>query len=312
MDIPSRKPLQLFEDTPLVKVSAPMVRYSKLAFRNLVRKYGCDLCFTPMIVADSFIKSKNARDNDFTYCKSDRPLIVQFASSNAENFRHAAELVYPYSDGVDLNCGCPQRWAIQEGYGACLINKPELVSDIIHQTRNAICDSEFSVSLKIRIHNDTKRTVDFARQMESAGLTFLSVHGRTKEQRSEPVNYEAISLIKSSINIPVIANGDIKTLNEAEHIKKLTNVDGVMCARGLLANPSLFSGTEFTTLDCVKDWIKIAIETGTPFTCFHNHLIYMIEKLQSRADRRYFNALSSVSGVVSFLEQKYSFDVSLI
>ncbi|KAB7502909.1 hypothetical protein Anas_14315, partial [Armadillidium nasatum] len=169
-----------------------------------------------------------------------------------------------YSDGVDLNCGCPQRWAIQEGYGACLINKPELVSDIIHQTRNAI------------------------------------FHGRTKEQRSEPVNYEAISLIKSSINIPVIANGDIKTLNEAEHIKKLTNVDGVMCARGLLANPSLFSGTEFTTLDCVKDWIKIAIETGTPFTCFHNHLIYMIEKLQSRADRRYFNALSSVSGVVSF------------
>ncbi|MCL4128953.1 UNVERIFIED_CONTAM: hypothetical protein GTU68_039685 [Idotea baltica] len=299
------KPIELFESKKLVTIAAPMVRYSKLAFRRLVRKYGCDLCFTPMIIADSFVKSNHARNSDFSYSKDDRPLIVQFAANNAETFAAASQLVYPYCDGVDLNCGCPQRWALQEGYGACLINDPQTVSEVVRQTRNAIPDRDFTVSIKVRTHKDVRKSVDFARQMEAAGLSFLTVHGRTKEERCEPVNTEAIALIKSSLRIPVIANGDIRSLEDAVAMQDLTQVDGVMSARGLLSNPCLFAGEESTTLECVESWVRLSIETGSSFTCFHNHLIYMMEKSQSRADRRFFNSLASVPSVVGFLRQKY-------
>jgi tRNA-dihydrouridine synthase 4 len=68
-------------ENDFVKICAPMVRYSKLSFRRLVRKYGCDLAFTPMILADTFVASAKARDVEFTSCPSDRPLVVQFAAS---------------------------------------------------------------------------------------------------------------------------------------------------------------------------------------------------------------------------------------
>ncbi|GFO43578.1 tRNA-dihydrouridine synthase [Plakobranchus ocellatus] len=102
-------PMDLFDDRKLVKICAPMVRYSKHAFRKLVRKYDCDLAFTPMIISDSFVRSIKARDTEFTTSKDDRPLIVQFAAKNSDEFASAAEIVAPFSDGVDLNCGCPQR-----------------------------------------------------------------------------------------------------------------------------------------------------------------------------------------------------------
>ena len=76
---------ELFErkkaENDFVKICAPMVRYSKLSFRRLVRMYGCDLAFTPMILADTFVASNKARDVEFTTCPSDRPLVVQFAAN---------------------------------------------------------------------------------------------------------------------------------------------------------------------------------------------------------------------------------------
>lgn len=142
--------MDLFENGEAVKVCAPMVRYSKLAFRSLVRKYDCDLCFTPMIVAADFIRSAKARDSELTTTNYDRPLIVQFAAKDAQTLATAASLVSPFSDGVDLNCGCPQRWAMAEGYGACLINKPQIVKDMVRHVRNQVDKPNYAVSVKIR------------------------------------------------------------------------------------------------------------------------------------------------------------------
>ncbi|XP_066962681.1 tRNA-dihydrouridine(20a/20b) synthase [NAD(P)+]-like isoform X5 [Macrobrachium rosenbergii] len=302
------KPLELFRNKELVTVCAPMVRYSKLAFRSLVRKYGCDLCFTPMIISNSFIQSVRARHSDFTTCKEDRPLIVQFAANNSEELADASRLVAPYCDGVDLNCGCPQRWAMAEGYGACLIHKPELVADMIRQTRNLVTDPDFTVSIKIRIHEDYRKTVEFARQMEAAGVSFITVHGRTQEQRTEPVCLEAIREIKSAVNIPVVANGDVRTMEDALRIQEGTGVNGVMSARGILENPAMYAGYDSTPIECVKDWVSIALSTGTHFSCFHHHLIYMLNKSLTRADKKYFNVLGSIPGVLNYLNEKYMID----
>uniref|UniRef100_A0A8C4U262 tRNA-dihydrouridine(20a/20b) synthase [NAD(P)+]-like n=1 Tax=Falco tinnunculus TaxID=100819 RepID=A0A8C4U262_FALTI len=220
-----KDPMDLFHSGQVVKICAPMVRYSKLAFRTLVRKYGCDLCYTPMIVAADFVRSAKARDSEFTTNKGDHPLIVQFAAKEAQVLCDAARIVCPFADGIDLNCGCPQRWAMAEGYGACLINKPELVRDMVRHVRNQIDNPRFSVSIKIRIHEDLKRTVDLCQKAEATGVSWITVHGRSVEERHQPVHYEAIKIIKQSMSIPIVANGDIKTLKDAENVHHLTGAD---------------------------------------------------------------------------------------
>lgn len=88
-------------------------------------------------------------------------------------------------------------------------------------------------------------------------------------------------------------------------MKSRLSPTGVMAARGILENPAMYAGYESTPLECVKDFVNIAVSTGTPFSCFHHHLIYMLEKSLSRSERRYFNVLGSTSGVISYLNEKY-------
>jgi len=288
----------------VVKICAPMVRYSKLPFRLLVREYGCDLAFSPMIMAESFSVSEKARLNEFTTCEKDRPLIVQFAANEVDQFVESSKLVSNFCDGVDLNCGCPQGWALKEGIGACLIDKPDFVADLVKQTRNQTRD-DLLVSIKIRIHSDYKKTIELCRQVEKAGVHFISVHGRTKSQRSHPVNLEAIKNIKQSVQIPVVANGDIKTLEDVKNVKDATNVDGVMAARGLLENPAFYAGHELTPKECVESWLRISLDIGTPFPCFHHHLSYMLEKSLPRPERKYLNSFNSTPAVIDYLEERF-------
>lgn len=288
----------------VVKICAPMVRYSKLPFRLLVREFGCDLAFSPMIMAESFAVSEKARLNEFTTNKNDRPLIVQFASNEVGQFVESAKIVSNSCDGVDLNCGCPQGWALKEGIGASLIDKPDFVSDLVRQTRNQTRD-DLLVSVKIRIHSDYKKTIELCRQVEKAGVHFISVHGRTKSQRSHPVNFEAIKNIKQSVQVPVVANGDIKTLDDVKSVKEATNIDGVMAARGLLENPAFFAGHELTPKECVQSWLRIALDDATPFPCFHHHLSYMLEKSLPRPERKYLNSFNSTPAAIDYLEERF-------
>ncbi|XP_044279307.1 tRNA-dihydrouridine(20a/20b) synthase [NAD(P)+]-like isoform X2 [Varanus komodoensis] len=223
---PPRYPIDLFHTGNIVKICAPMVRYSKLSFRTLVRKYNCDLCYTPMIVATDFVRSVKARNSEFTTNQGDHPLIVQFAAKEAQVLADAAHIISPFADGIDLNCGCPQRWAMTEGYGACLINKPELVQEMVRLVRNQVENPMFTVSIKIRIHDDLKRTVDLCQKAEAAGVSWITVHGRNVEERHQPVHYDAIKIIKQSMSIPVVANGDMKSLKDVEDIHQITGADG--------------------------------------------------------------------------------------
>ena len=145
---------ELLQRKEPVYMCAPMVRYSKLPFRKLVRKYGCQIAHTPMIMSESFVRSGKARDVDFTTDDTDKPLIVQFAANDPVYFSSAAQLVAPFVDGVDLNCGCPQRWAMSDHYGAYLVTKPQLVCDLVSSVKRACCD--LPVSIKIRVQEELK------------------------------------------------------------------------------------------------------------------------------------------------------------
>lgn len=296
--------VEMLRESRMIKVCAPMVRYSKLQFRTLVRRYNCDICFTPMILADSFVQSEKARDNEFSTNDEDRPLIVQFAAKNVNDFLNAAEMVAPYCNGVDLNCGCPQRWALKEGYGADLLKKPNLVKDLIYQVRNRI-PRPFTVSVKIRLLKDIRKTVEFCKILEKVGVSFLTVHARTPEMRCEPIDLESLKIIKDSVELPLIANGDVKSLESAENLYRESNCEGVMSARSMLTNPALFSGHSTTPLDCVQDWLDITSTIPTPFLCFHHHLVFMLEKTLPKKSRLFFNSLQNKTAVLEFLEDTY-------
>ncbi|KAI9146501.1 hypothetical protein BKA69DRAFT_1034705 [Paraphysoderma sedebokerense] len=290
---------------------APMVRYSKLAFRELVRKYNTDICFTPMILADVFKNSPLARDCEFLTNKYDNPVIIQFAASNANDLADAAEMVAPFVNGIDINCGCPQKWAYQERIGSFLMEKPDLVRDMVRQVRSRtsgsdIVGSHIPCSIKIRIHSDLKETVEFARRAEAVGVEWIAVHGRTRKQKStEPVDLEAITLVKESVSVPVIANGNIFSLDDAKSSVAATKVDGVMVARGLLENPALFAGHSVTPLSAVSDYLQLAVKYGTHPYIIHHHIMYMLENVMSNWERKRFNILTTVPAIVDFLEEHY-------
>ena len=220
-----RSVVEMLRSAETTTICAPMVRYSKMPFRHLVRRYACDIAYTPMIISDSFLQSASCRDSEFTTNALDRPLVVQFAAAKPRDFADAAEMVAPYADGVGLNAGCPQRWAMKEGYGAEMIKKPELLKDYVRMARAqcAGAGDDFAVSVKIRLHKDVKRTVEMCQQLEHVGVSYIDVHGRTAVERHQPVHYDAIKLIKENVGVPVVANGDVTSLKEVEQIADVTS-----------------------------------------------------------------------------------------
>ena len=256
-----------------------MVRYSKLPFRSLVRDYGVDVCYTPMILADCFQKSKFAQEIEFQTNLDDDPVIVQFAANNAFDLAASAEIVAPYCNGIDINCGCPQKWAINEKIGSHLLSDPELVKDMIRQVKSKTAKmkmadgSSFPCSIKIRcVSNDINDTIEFGRRAEAVGADWITLHGRTRKQKSsEPVDLESIKILKESLNIPVFANGDIFSLQDADDVVKQTKTDGVMAARGLLENPALFFGHSHTPISAIQKYINSALSYGTDQFIFHQY-----------------------------------------
>ncbi|CDH59923.1 trna-dihydrouridine(20a 20b) synthase [Lichtheimia corymbifera JMRC:FSU:9682] len=300
--------LDVINSKERVNICAPMVRYSKLPFRALLRKYNVDICYTPMILADVFKNSDLARETDYSTNAGDDPVVVQFAASNSEDLAAAAELVAPFAGGIDINCGCPQKWAIQERIGSHLMSDPETVRDMVRTVKNRV---SIPCSIKIRVHPDLRETYEFVKRAESVCVDYITVHGRTRKQKStEPVNFEGIKLVKESVSMPVFANGSIFSNADAEEMYEKTGVDGVMSARGLLQNPAFFSGYEYTPWECIEEYVHLALGYGTNHFIFHHHLMYMFEDIMSNAERKTFNTLSSIPAILDHLEEHWGLDVN--
>jgi tRNA-dihydrouridine synthase 4 len=310
----------LSDPSNYTKISAPMVRYSRLPFRITVLNHGCQIAYTPMIIAQEFIASPIARDCDFQmlcqqddYPPRDRPVIVQFAASNPSYFAKAAQLVSRFADGADLNCGCPQRWAIQEGIGSALLAEPQKIFEMVRETFNCI-DKAFPVSVKIRLQPkkeasgevDVSASVETARQIESAGASWITIHARTAIQRSattEP-NWAAFREVVQSLKVPVVANGSIFFLADADEIHCQTGCSGVMAARGLLANPGMFAGDSQTTNQVIREFVENSCNYGSVASVFHQHLIYMLEGRLNASDRRLFATCVGVASILDFLRER--------
>jgi tRNA-dihydrouridine synthase 4 len=257
-----------------------------------------------MITSEEFVASQEARLNEFSTNIDDQPLIVQFAAKSAETLAKASTYLVGHCAGIDINCGCPQKWAIKEGYGGALLKQPELVKEMVRQTKEA---SGLPCSIKIRVDpKDLNNTVELARRAERVGAEWVTVHGRTIHQAStEAVNFEAVKLVKESVAVPVFGNGNCFAMSDVQEWKEKTGVDGVMAARGLLANPALFAGFETTPVSCVQDFVDLALTVGGISTrCFHQHIAMMLFNVLTREEKAEFHAIKSVPATLEWLETR--------
>ncbi|KAG6545966.1 hypothetical protein Mapa_012627 [Marchantia paleacea] len=221
---------------------APMVDQSELPFRMLCRRYGATAAYTPMLHSRVFLDDINYRRNEFSTCEGDRPLFVQFCANEPETLLQAALLVQSQCDYVDINLGCPQRVARRGNYGAFLMDDLPLVRSLVSHLASNL---SVPVSCKIRVFPELEDTLAYARMLEAAGCSLLAVHGRTREQKFSQLvraDWNAIRAVKEAVRIPVLANGNIRWMEDVEACMAATGVDGVMSAESLLENPALFAG----------------------------------------------------------------------
>ncbi|XP_062157432.1 uncharacterized protein LOC133864988 [Alnus glutinosa] len=223
-------------------IVAPMVDNSELPFRMLCRKYGAEAAYTPMLHSRIFTENEKYRSQEFTTCQEDRPLFVQFCANDPEILLEAARRAEPFCDYVDINLGCPQRIARRGYYGAFLMDNLPLVKSLVQKLA---LNLHVPVSCKIRVFPDLQDTINYARMLEDAGCSLLAVHGRTRDEKDGKkfrADWEAIRAVKNAVGIPVLANGNIRHMDDVQDCLEKTGADGVLSAESLLENPALFAG----------------------------------------------------------------------
>ena len=227
-------------------LQSPLAGVSDRIFRQLVRRWAPDaLLFTEMVNATS-LELGHGRFKMDGLQQEAGPIGVQLfdhhPAAMADAARRAAD------NGaflIDINMGCPVRKIARKGGGSGLIRDPDLACRIVESVVAAV---GLPVTVKTRLGwcgegQDAEgyvAAVNWCRKLEEAGARMLTLHGRTREQRfSGSANWNAISAVKTALNIPVIANGDVNSPEEALHCLHVTGADGVMVGRGSMGAPWL-------------------------------------------------------------------------
>jgi tRNA-dihydrouridine synthase B len=210
-------------------------------FRRICRRFGAGMTTSEMTTADTSLwqtpKSRFRLDLDLDA----EPVAVQIAGSEPDQLAlAAAACVRRGAQIIDINMGCPAKKVCKKLAGSALLQDEKRVAAILTTVVNAVT---VPVTLKIRTGWDLehRNAVKIARIAEDSGIQSVAVHGRTRACRYKgTAEFETIARVKESIEIPVIANGDITTLEKSLEVLRLTNCDGLMIGRGAQGRPWIF------------------------------------------------------------------------
>jgi len=223
-------------------VLAPMAGVTDRPFRQLCKQLGAGMAVSEMVSSNSLLwgseKTKRRADHDGEV----EPRNVQIMGADPKLMADAAR--YNVDNGaqiIDINMGCPAKKVCNVSAGSALLRDEDLVRRILEAVVSAV--PEVPVTLKFRTGWDRehKNGVTIARIAENVGIQSLAVHGRTRaDGYSGEAEYDTIAAIKASVNIPVIANGDITTPQKARHVLDYTGADGLMIGRAAQGRPWIF------------------------------------------------------------------------
>ena len=220
---------------------APMAGYSDLGARYLARLYGAGLTVSEMVSAKGLIYENKETEKLLDKSEIETPFAAQLFAHEPEILHRAVGLLPESIDIVDINMGCPAPKIVKNGEGSALLKDPVLAGELVAA---AVSGSARPVTVKMRLGFEMGDFVadKVAKEVERAGASMVTVHGRYREQMyAGVVDKRAIRAVRDSVNIPFIANGDVRSVREYDIMIKETEADGVMIGRGALGNYRIFA-----------------------------------------------------------------------
>ncbi|MEM7293060.1 MAG: tRNA dihydrouridine synthase DusB, partial [Pseudomonadota bacterium] len=226
-------------------VLAPMAGVTDRPFRQLSKQLGAGMAVSEMVVANALLWGSVQTQRRMDHQGEVEPRIVQIAGADPEMLADAAR--HNVDNGaqiIDINMGCPAKRVCNALAGSALLSDEGLVARILDAVVAAV---EVPVTLKIRTGPDrsNRNGVTVARIAQEAGIQALAVHGRTRADKYKgEAEYDTIAAIVDAIDIPVMANGDIRTPEDARHVLEYTGATAVMIGRAAQGNPWIFREVE--------------------------------------------------------------------
>jgi nifR3 family TIM-barrel protein len=223
---------------------APLAGYTDNTFRTIAKRCGADVIVSEMVSADGLYYNL---DNSLQYAlfeEEQRPFGVQLFGSDPDMMAKGAEIIMRLApDFIDINMGCPVKKVINRMAGSALMKDIDLACRITESVKKVAQQHNVLVTTKFRSGWDLENVnyLAMGKALENAGSDALILHPRTRSQMfTGHSNWEHIKILKENVNIPLVGNGDVKDINDAEELYNLSNCDSIMIGRGALGKPWLF------------------------------------------------------------------------
>ena len=263
-----------FEEKPLFL--APMEDVTDIGFRRICRQQGAAMVYPEFVAAEALVRSVKSTLDKLTVCDEERPVGIQIYGRDADAVVEAARIVESeaHPDVIDLNFGCPVKKVAGKGAGAGMLRNIPLMLDI---TRRVVAAVRTPVTVKTRLGWDAENIVitTLAEQLQACGIRALTIHGRTRSQMyTGTADWTLIGEVKNNprISIPVIGNGDITSLDEADEAFRRYGVDAVMVGRATFGGPWFFN--------------RRPLSLDDKFALLRRQLEINVSRLREEAERR--------------------------
>ncbi len=221
---------------------APMAGITDYVLRSLVRRYSPDVLLTTEMISSEYLaQTLNGRSGTEIFKKDENhsPISYQISGHKPDMMRKASEFLTPLADMIDINMGCPVNKVVKGQDGCALMRNPELASELVKAVKEGTT-KPVSVKFRLGYTFDEMNFVEFGIKMQEAGADFITIHGRTRSQMySGTADWAKIKDLKTAVDIPVFANGDITSIDTALKCLELSGADGAAVGRGALGDPTL-------------------------------------------------------------------------